>query len=124
MCVCGVGFWVCVCELMFLFFVTLCVHCVLRSIFLLSASKPFWPLHTLQAVSTALELLKSGPAYCDCFTQHTDTKIIHLQIILRLVVSAENHSIVLFVVVVVCFSKNNNNPPMLPPYCAGGVCAP
>lgn len=52
--------FVCVCVCL-----SVCVY-----ISLLCASKPFWPLCTPQAVSTALELLNSGPACSDCSTIH------------------------------------------------------
>lgn len=65
---------------LFLLFVLVCAVCVYLCVeffffFLLCARKPFWPLHTPQAVSTAVELLNSGPACSDYST--TQPKYTH-----------------------------------------------
>lgn len=60
-----------------LVFCSLCLYVLWVCIFvcgdfLLCASRPFWPLRTPQAVSTAVELLNSGPACSDSTYTHTD----------------------------------------------------
>lgn len=62
-------FVLCTCAICLCLRVPECV-CVCVYISLLCASKPFWPLCTPQAVSTALELVNSGPACSDCSTIH------------------------------------------------------
>ena len=68
---------------MSLFFCSLCVYvvCVCMyvciylcvEIFFIVCQQTLWPMHTPQAVSTAVELLNSGPACSDYSTTHTHT---------------------------------------------------
>lgn len=84
-----------VCECLYeLVFCSPCLHVLLWLCifvcrhFLLSASRLLWPLHTPQAVSTAVELLKSGPACSDSSCTHTGWRQRSLSLSLTLTILA------------------------------------
>lgn len=67
---------VCLHEIFFVVVLCACVCLCVCGDFLLCARKPFWPLRTPQAVSTAVELLNSGPACSDYTNTRTHTGVL------------------------------------------------